>query len=502
MRKSKRKFPVYVLFTGVLLGVLVVLMANKGAKVTSTNEFCNACHVHPHVTISWKQSTHYNNTHGYVTDCVDCHLPPDGWPYYREKIKTGARDVYGTLFKDTEAINWDERSQLEHALKYTYEESCINCHRTLFPKGLSAEGEKAHLHYSNNQEEVRCLNCHLGVGHYDKDLVHAKNVSFGDAEQDTDTIYAEATVVDTFKSFTEYIPGTGLSFEMAAVPGGTFILGSPEDEFSRERDEGPQVEVKLTSFFMSKIEVPWEQYLAFFNETSGAGRSTDAQGDAGPEVDGITGPTPPWGAPDQGWGKGKRPAITMTHHAATVFCEWLSQKTGKTYRLPTEAEWEYAARGGTRGPYFFDADPEKINNSSFFGNLFGKDSSIIDRYVIYKESSNARTALPGAVEPNPFGLLHMLGNVAEFCQDYYDADIYESYAPSVQNPTGPATGEEYVVRGGSFKSSPEDVRCANRDHTKTKAWLKTDPQIPKSKWWYSDVNTVGFRVVCEMPEEL
>ncbi len=499
MRKRKKKFPVFVLVTGILLGVLLVLMGNKGAKVTSTNEFCNACHVHPHVTISWKQSTHYNNAHGYVTDCVDCHLPPDGWPYYREKIKTGARDVYGVIFKDTEKINWEERSQLEHALNYTYEESCIDCHRSLFPKGLSEEGEKAHLHYSNNQDDVRCLNCHLGVGHYDKDLVHAKNVSFGSAAQGSDTIYQSAATIDTFESFTEYIPGTGVSFEMKAIPGGSFTMGSPEDEYGREPDEGPRVEVELSPFFMSTIEVSWEQYLAFFNETSGAGRSSDAEGDTGMEVDGITGPTPPWGAPDQGWGKGQRPAITMTHYAATVFCDWLSQKTGKKYRLPTEAEWEYAARGGTSGPYFFDADPSKINGGGFFASLFAQDSSIIDIYVNYKGNENARSVLPGVVEPNPFGLLHMLGNVAEFCQDYYDPETYQTYASPVKNPTGPTTGAEHVVRGGSFKSSADDVRIANREFTKTKEWLKTDPQIPKSKWWYSDVNTLGFRVVCETP---
>lgn len=77
-----------------------------------------------------------------------------------------------------------------------------------------------------------------------------------------------------------------------------------------------------------------------------------------PNVDAISGPTPPFGFPDQGWGGGDRPAITMTHYAAETFCQWLSKKTGKTYRLPTEAEWEYAARGGTETPYFFTGNPK------------------------------------------------------------------------------------------------------------------------------------------------
>ena len=96
----------------------------------------------------------------------------------------------------------------------------------------------------------------------------------------------------------------------------------------------------------------------------------------------------------------------------------------------------------------------------------------------------------------------MLGNVAEFCLDYYDPQVYAKYPKGVvKNPRGPRNGMEHVVRGGSFKNSPKDLRAARRDFTKTKAWLETDPQIPKSIWWYSDVKSVGFRVVCEYSEE-
>ncbi|MBN1819820.1 MAG: SUMF1/EgtB/PvdO family nonheme iron enzyme, partial [Prolixibacteraceae bacterium] len=112
-----------------------------------------------------------------------------------------------------------------------------------------------------------------------------------------------------------------------------------------------------------------------------------------------------------------------------------------------------------------------------------------------------RTQEPSFVKANPFGLKNMLGNVAEFCLDYYDPAVYEKYpAGIIKNPRGPRSGEEHVIRGGSFLSSARELRAANRNYTKTKEWLVTDPQIPKSIWWYSDCKHVGFRVVCEFDE--
>ena len=211
----------------------------------------------------------------------------------------------------------------------------------------------------------------------------------------------------------------------------------------------------------------------------------------------MSGPTPPWGAPDQGWGKGQRPAITMTWHAANVYCQWLSKMTGKKYRLPTEAEWEYACRAGTGSPYFFAGNPKKFTSDGFLRKLLGSDTSIIASSVIYKKNSNSKTAEPSDVKANPFGLKNMSGNIAEFCLDYYSADTYKADTVAAINPRGPAKGSEHVIRGGSFRSDAKDVRSAARDFTKTKAWLVTDPQMPKSIWWYSDVIDVGFRVVCE-----
>ncbi len=116
-------------------------------------------------------------------------------------------------------------------------------------------------------------------------------------------------------------------------------------------------------------------------------------------------------------------------------------------------------------------------------------------------NSEAKTQPPEQVKPNPWGLKNTLGNVDEFCSDYYAPDIYETYGDQVVNPQGPSSGEEYVIRGGSFKDGAAGVRCAERDHTKSVKWMETDPQMPKSVWWYSDVNHVGFRVVCENNSE-
>ena len=106
------------------------------------------------------------------------------------------------------------------------------------------------------------------------------------------------------------------------------------------------------------------------------------------------------------------------------------------------------------------------------------------------------------MKENAFGLKNMLGNVAEFCLDYYSPDIYKERQGLVKDPRGPQKGTERVIRGGSFKSDAKDVRSATRNYTKTKAWLVTDPQMPKSIWWYSDCVDVGFRVVCEPDETI
>ena len=132
--------------------------------------------------------------------------------------------------------------------------------------------------------------------------------------------------------------------------------------------------------------------------------------------------------------------------------------------------------------------------------LSKNETEPIARYEIYAENSMAKTQLPEKVEANPFGLKNMLGNVAEFCSDFYKEEQFSSYNGLVSNPTGPSSGSERVVKGGSYISDAGELRCAERSASDTKAWLRTDPQMPKSIWWYSDCFHVGFRVVCEYNE--
>jgi formylglycine-generating enzyme required for sulfatase activity len=199
---------------------------------------------------------------------------------------------------------------------------------------------------------------------------------------------------------------------------------------------------------------------------------------------------------------GQRPAISFSYHAAETYCKWLTSVTGKTYRLPTEAEWEYACRAGTAGPYFFPGDPRKFEKTELKAKLSKNDTTVINTYIIYRGNSPEKTQTPDRVKPNPFGLRNMSGNVAEFCSDWYQADAYSQYPEGIiKDPKGPEEGTEHVVRGGSLYSTADLLRSAARDYTRTESWLKTDPQMPKSIWWYSDCFNVGFRVVCEYDEK-
>ncbi|NQU80124.1 MAG: SUMF1/EgtB/PvdO family nonheme iron enzyme [Bacteroidetes bacterium] len=493
-----KKSSLIIFLIGVFVGLLVIFLAEKGIKYTSTDSYCMSCHAHPQANQSWKQSTHYDSESGVIVHCVECHLPPKGNNHVLAKMKHGSKGLYGEIFKDAESFNWEKRSKLEYAVKYTYMDGCLNCHQNLFQNTLSTDGDDAHLYYTQHQEELRCLNCHISVGHYDESAIHAKNIEFGKVKEIKTEVFTEPVMVEKFENFVERIPGTTVSFEMITIPDGAFKIGSTDSESFSNPNEWPEKTIKISKFWMGKTEVCWNEYLAFFNATGSEGRKEFTKQMNNADVDAITGPTPPWGAADQGWGKTTGPAITMSYYAAETYCKWLSKVTGKKYRLPTEAEWEYACRAGTQGAYFFEGDPRDFSKNTFKNKIFGPDTTTINTYVIYSINSDDKTHLPSEVKPNPFGLLNMLGNVSEFCQDWYSPDAYASYNEAIiTDPMGPANGLEHVIRGGSYKNDAADVRCATRDFTKTKKWLITDPQIPKSTWWYSDCTHVGFRVVCE-----
>jgi len=491
---KSRKF--WLIIVGFIICIIVLKSGKAVVNYTSSDNYCISCHIHPHADQSWKLSTHYNNKSGTIVHCSQCHLPPEGNGYLFAKGKHGFKDVYGYLFKDSSEINWEKKKLLENAKGFVYEKSCLKCHQNLFPVTLSVKGGNAHLAYISGNEPLNCINCHLNVGHYDRNAIHAHDTAFGIVASGNLKVFTTPVAVSRFDNFTEMIPGTTVSFDMVAIPEGIFTMGSPDNEPLRDVDEGPVRKVSLSKFWIAKTEVTWDEYLAFFRATSSQGR-TEGQVVTRKNTDAISGATPPWGAPDQGWGKGKRPAITMSWHAANVYCQWLSKVTGKKYRLPTEAEWEYACRGGTESPYFFKGSPKDYTSEGFLRKFFGADTSVISSSVIYKENSSSKTMEPYAVRENPFGLLNMSGNVAEFCLDFYSPDYYKADSTNLVNPGGPESGQEHVIRGGSFKSDARDVRSAARDMTRTKAWLITDPQIPKSIWWYSDCIDVGFRVVCE-----
>ena len=490
---------------GLVLGLSLMVVFNTFWTRSSSNESCMSCHAHPESDASYKQSYHHNNGSGTKTDCAACHLPPKGtFKYAYAKAKMGIKDVWANLTKDTETIDWSRKSELEYAQTIVYNESCKECHINLYPEGISDDGITAHLYYDDNEAKLglQCISCHLDAGHYDPNYKHG---SLKETFKPSGKIHEAAAEVSAFANFTETVPGTAASISMIAIPGGEFLMGSPENEPFRNSDEGPQKKVRVSDFFMGEVEVTWDQFWAFYSETMSEGRTPPAviyANNSREDIDAVSGPTPPFGLPDQGWGMGSRPAITMTHYSAQTFCQWLSLKTGRKYRLPTEAEWEYAARGGTDSPYFFEGNPKKLSNEGFLKNIFKPDTTGIYSHAVYANNSSNRTGLPEEVRANPFGLKNMLGNVMEYCEDWYAEDAYNLIKDGDLDPKGPEHGTEHVVRGGHYNSDAAELRSAARSHTQHDKWLRTDPQNPKSIWWYSDIKGIGFRVVCEVPENL
>lgn len=489
-------------FSGLVAFAILLIITNKAVTLTSSDTYCQSCHIHPDADASWKKSTHFYNPSGVVVHCVDCHLPPkEDNRYLFAKAKAGINDLYGFYFKDKKSFDWESKRLMEHAVKIVYNESCVKCHQNLFTKGLSTEGGTAHLYYEKNAAklDLQCINCHLDVGHYNPNYKHAKMTGMPTSATGSQNLYPAAAKVTAFENFKEMIPNTPVSFNMVAVKGGSFKMGSPDREPFHSSNESPVRTVTLAPFFMGEVEVTWDEFWAFFASTMSEGRVDPklvmARNEGSPDA--VTGPTPPFGIPDQGWGGGKRPAITMTHYSATIYCMWLSKVTGKHYRLPTEAEWEYACRAGSETPYFFQADPKRASSEGLRSKIFGADTTNISRYVAYALNSMSKTQEPSFVKPNPFGLKNMMGNVLEYCSDFYAADAYTKTGATVSNPKGPESGEEHVIRGGNYSFDAKDLRSAARGSTKTTDWLKTDPQQPKSIWWYSDIKGVGFRVVCD-----
>jgi formylglycine-generating enzyme required for sulfatase activity len=302
---------------------------------------------------------------------------------------------------------------------------------------------------------------------------------------------APAETAESMKPYTETIAGTDVKFEMLPIPGGTFEMGSPPGEAKRGEDEGPQHPVKIAPFWMGKLEVTWEEYdqFAFSLDLKKKARENvdlTKQPETEKKADAVTRPTPPYADETFGFGRNGQPVICITHHAAMEYCRWLSAKTGKVYRLPTEAEWEYACRAGTKTAYSWGDDPEKYDEYAWDVNNAEKPEKV------------------GKKKPNPWGLHDMHGNVAEWCLDHYVADAYKKF-PTDTPTFGPvilpdAREYPYVVRGGSWDDDPDKLRSAARRGSDPE-WSVQDPQRPQSIWWHTDATFVGFRIVRPLAEQ-
>ncbi len=251
----------------------------------------------------------------------------------------------------------------------------------------------------------------------------------------------DATPAEPLKPYTQEIANSLIKFDMTAIPGGMFTYTDPVKN-------GASHTVKLKPFWMGTTEMTWDLYDRYvYAKDLEPGRKE------GPDA--VARPSRPYVAPDRGFGHTGYPIISEGYQGATKFCEWLSKATGKKYRLPTEIEWEYACRAGRPDMPLSGAD--------------------LDKVAWFDANSDSKTHPVAQKAANPWGLYDMLGNVMEWCQG--------------------ADGKP-IARGGSWVQKANQIGCAAR-FPFVPAWQQTDPQYPKSVWWLSDANFLGFRVVCE-----
>ncbi|MEP7267492.1 MAG: SUMF1/EgtB/PvdO family nonheme iron enzyme [Saprospiraceae bacterium] len=267
------------------------------------------------------------------------------------------------------------------------------------------------------------------------------------------------------KDFTQNIPGTAFSFKMMSIPAGEFKAGN-------------KVNVKLDAFYMGAYEVTFDEFNCF-NERE-QDKDESANTTISYKADAVTRPTPQYVNLTFGMGdRGGFPMVSMTQQAALKYCKWLYEKTGRFYRLPTEAEWEYACKAGTATAYYFGDDVSKLSENAW-----------------YYENSDDKYHKVGEKLPNPWGLYDMLGNVAEWTADDYQDNYYDLVSASPDNPwLIPTRKHSRTVKGGSYvDDDPSQLLPTYRLKSQPK-WQMRDPQIPKSKWWNTDSPYVGFRVV-------
>ena len=285
--------------------------------------------------------------------------------------------------------------------------------------------------------------------------------------------------------YTETIPGTNVSFDMVPIPGGTFTMGSPASEPFHYEDEGPHGQGEGRAVLDGQARSDVGRVRPVSPSPSGRRRRPGATPTG---ADAVSKPTPPYADESWGFGKDKQPALGMTWHAAAEYCRWLSAKTGKTYRLATEAEWEYAARAGTTTPWSSGATPETLGDVAW-----------------YAANSGGKPHLGGQKKPNAFGLFDMHGNVAEWVIDQHEPKRYATprrAAVAGRSRRSPCRGRRAIRTSCAAAASRTSRRCcaAPRAARSDPEWSRRDPQLPQSIWWHTDAIFVGFRIVRPVEE--
>lgn len=264
---------------------------------------------------------------------------------------------------------------------------------------------------------------------------------------------------------------------MVVVPGGSFLMGSPVDEPLRHANEGPQTVVHLTSFAVGETEVTRAQYAAFVAET----KRQHTEGCVNdPDGDGEGGLDPAASFASPGFAQqDDHPVVCVSWQDATDYAAWLSRKTGKRYRLPSESEWEYAARGGTKTAFFWGTVAEEgcrfMNGADqAYRRGMPKDQSL----KVECDDGVVLTAPVGRYSPNPFGLRDVTGNAWELVEDCYVPTL--AGVPTDGSSRHSNACEQHGVRGGSLNDYPEDFRLARRQHLPASArWANTGFRIAR-----------------------